>query len=185
MFAFFRHVLTSLIVLVTATSYDKLLLIIVTPDFIHQLQVGKTLQHVWCLQETSLRLGNFMVLFCLLYLEWWCFQMLLILRSLKLDLWTLNAIRKDIFMESGSLWVWSIRWWAGGSCIMLQSSDGGCLALFLFSYMVLNHQRDILLMHSKQQIAGTIWAVQHRADHSGASGAADWSYKRNLFWKSW
>lgn len=38
MFVFFRHVPTGLNVLITVTSYDELLLIIVTSDFIYQLQ---------------------------------------------------------------------------------------------------------------------------------------------------
>lgn len=68
MFVFFRHVPTSLNVLVIATNYDELLFIIVTSDFIYQLQVCKRLQHICCLLETPLRLDNIMVLFSLLYL---------------------------------------------------------------------------------------------------------------------
>ena len=41
MFVFFRRVPTSLNVLITATVYDGLLLVIVTSDFIYQLQACK------------------------------------------------------------------------------------------------------------------------------------------------
>lgn len=68
MFIFFRRVPTSLNVLISTPNYDKLLLIIVTSDFIYQLKPCKRLKHICCLLEAPLRLDNLTVLFSLLYL---------------------------------------------------------------------------------------------------------------------
>lgn len=85
MFVFLRHVPTSLNVLITAASYDELLLIIVTSDFIYQLQPGKRLQHTCCLLEMPLGLDNLMVLFSPLFGGNMGFQMPLVLRSQSTD----------------------------------------------------------------------------------------------------